>query len=81
MHGQNLLLFFSISFQNAYFMTTVPIYFIKHAFSKRFQFYDGLLLMFLHRANFEIFGNKNPEGNSLLKCMDEIHGCYAPQKI
>ena len=35
--------------------------------------------MFLPRANFDIFSNRNPKGNSLLKCMDEIYGCFLSQ--
>ncbi len=62
MHGRNLwVFFFNILLKNADFLTAVPIHLIKYAFRKVFQFYDGLLLMFLPRANFEIFGNKNPE--------------------
>ncbi len=62
MHGRNLcFFFFNILFQNTNFLSAVPIHLIKHAFSKMFQFHDGLKLMFLPRANFEIFGNKYPK--------------------
>ena len=51
---------FNIWFQNTDFLTAVPINLIRHAFRKMFQFPDRLYLMFLPRANFEIFGKKNP---------------------
>ncbi len=60
MHQRNLLgLFCNILFQNAAFLAAVPIILIEHSFRKVIEYYGGLKLMFLPRANFEIFGNNN----------------------
>ncbi len=73
--------FSNILFQSTDFLTAVLIRLIKHESRKRFQIYDGLEMMFLPRANFEIFCNKNPKENLPIKCMDEIYGCFEPQDI
>ncbi len=59
-HGRNLWLFL---IKNNYFPKTVPTHLIKHTIRKVLQLYDSLYLMFLHRANFEICGNKKNAKN------------------
>ena len=66
MHERNLWLFL---IKNNYFPKTVPTHLIKHTIRKVLQFYNSLYLMFLHRANFEIYGNKKMQ-----KIPIEVHG-------
>ena len=54
------MVFIYFFFQNSDFLTAVPIHLIKHAFRKIFQLHDELQFMFIPRANFEIFCDKNP---------------------
>ncbi len=67
MHGRNLSLFF---IKNTNFSRIVPIYSIEHIFRQIIQFYNGLQLKCLSRANFEIFGNKKFQE----KLPIEMHG-------